>query len=75
MISCKDVSKLLLRGELENQPWHKRVEVRMHLAMCGMCSRLAKQIRQMGDGARQMIGKTDADGDFEQKLLKRLAGE
>ena len=75
MISCKDVSKLLLRDELKGQPWRKRMEIRMHLAMCGMCSRLARQIRQMGDGVRQTMGKINAGDDLEQKLLKRLTGE
>lgn len=75
MISCKDVAKLLLRDELKVQPWRKRLEIRMHLAMCGMCARLARQIRQMGAGIRQTMGKINAGDDFEQKLLKRLTGE
>src|ERR1035441_4573267 len=43
MISCKNVAKLLMSDELQAQTWWKRMEVRLHLAMCKFCSRLARQ--------------------------------
>ena len=72
MISCRDVSKLLLSDALEGEPWHRRLEVRMHLAMCRMCSRLERQIRQMSAGVRETMAQREADADFEARLLRKM---
>lgn len=75
MISCNQVAKLLLSDQLPAlSPW-KRMEVKLHLAMCRLCSRLSRQVRQMGDGARRMAEDPAADGDFEERLIRRLSGE
>jgi hypothetical protein len=44
MISCKNVAKLPMSDELSAQSWWRRMEVRLHLSMCDLCSRLARQI-------------------------------
>jgi hypothetical protein len=72
MISCKDVSTLLLSDRLQSQKWSKRWEVRLHLAMCRHCSRLARQLRQLSTAARGMRLDLQADADFEERLLERL---
>ncbi|MGP8245308.1 MAG: hypothetical protein ACLQVN_12410 [Bryobacteraceae bacterium] len=73
MISCKNVAKLLMSDQLQTQSWWKRLEVRLHLAMCGLCSRLARQLEQLRSGVRQMSGK-EAGPDFEERLIRRLSG-
>ena len=71
MISCKDVSTLLLSERLQSQKWSKRWEVRLHMAMCRHCSRLARQLRQLSAAAKGL--RVDPpDADFEQRLLDRL---
>ena len=73
MISCRNVATLLMSDSLAAQPWWKRMEVRLHLAMCRLCSRLARQLEQMGSHVRQ-ISKQDVDGKpFEERLLQRLS--
>jgi hypothetical protein len=74
MISCKDVAKLLMSDELQAQTWWKRAEVRLHLAMCKFCSRLARQLEQLRLGARQMCGQNEADTGLEDRLIRRLSG-
>lgn len=75
MISCKNVAKLLMSDELQAQTWWKRMEVRLHLAMCKFCSRLARQLGQLRSGARQMRDQNEADSGLEDRLIRRLSGQ
>jgi hypothetical protein len=74
MISCKNVAKLLMSDELQAQSWWKRMEVRMHLAMCKFCSRLARQLEQLHSRVRQMSDRDEADPALEERLIRRLSG-
>jgi len=71
MISCKDVSTLLMSERLHSQKWSKRWEVRLHMAMCRHCSRFARQLRQLSAAAKG-IRVDHPDSDFEERLLDRL---
>lgn len=71
MIPCKSVAKLLLSDELTAQPWWKRAEVRLHLMMCRYCSRLARQLRQIGVVARRF---DQPDAELEERIIRKLAG-
>ncbi len=75
MISCKNVAKLLMSDELQAQSWWKRMEVRMHLAMCKFCSRLARQLEQLRTGARRISDQHEADPGLEERLVRRLSGQ
>jgi len=74
MISCKNVATLLMSDQLQAQSWWKRMEVRLHLAMCRFCSRLARQMEQLRSAARGMNEKEEADPNFEDRLIRRLSG-
>ena len=73
MISCKEVTKLLMAEQLQEQSWWKRMEVRVHLAMCRFCSRLARQVNQLRLAARGMSEQEEADSNFEDRLIRRLS--
>lgn len=72
MMSCQNISKLLMSDQLEAQSWWKRIEVRLHLAMCKFCSRLERQLEQLRSGARQMHDQEEADPGLEDRLIRRL---
>jgi len=74
MISCKNVATLLMADEVRTQPWWKRMEVRIHLAMCDLCSRLARQVEQLRSAARRMSEQDEADPGLEDRLIRRLSG-
>ena len=74
MISCKNVAKLVMSDQLQAQSWWKRMEVRLHLAMCRFCSRLAREIEQLRSAARGVTQQEAADSDFEDRLIRRLSG-
>jgi hypothetical protein len=75
MISCKNVAKLLMSDQLQAQSWWKRLEVRLHLAMCDFCSRLARQLEQLRSAARRMSDQDEADPRLEERLIRRLSGQ
>ena len=75
MISCRNVASLLMSDQLSGQKWWKRMEVRLHLSMCRLCSRLARQLEQISSGVHQMSDQHKADGDLEARLIRRLSGK
>jgi hypothetical protein len=75
MISCKNVATLLMADQLQAQSWWRRMEVRLHLAMCRFCSRLARQIEQMRSATRRASEQEEADPGFEDRLIRRLSGQ
>ncbi|MDQ6760925.1 MAG: zf-HC2 domain-containing protein [Acidobacteriota bacterium] len=64
---------MLLSDQLKTESWRKRVEVRLHLALCRFCSRLARQIRQMRAAAQRMSDSSDPDAGLEERLVARLS--
>jgi len=73
MISCKNVAKLLTSDQLESQSWWKRLEVRLHLAMCDLCSRLARRLEQLRAAARAQGQQNEGDAGLEERLIRRLS--
>ena len=73
MISCKNVSTLLTSDQLQAQRWWRRMEVRLHLAMCEFCSRLARQLEQMRSAARKTGEENEADAGLEERVIRRLS--
>lgn len=77
MPTCKEVSRLLASGELETAPAARRIFTRLHLLMCDDCSRYAKELRQLGEAARQALGSPldpSRLASLERAILARLAG-
>ena len=74
MISCKNVAKLLMSDQLQAQSWWKRLEVRVHLAMCKFCFRLARQIEQLRSATRRPSEQEETDSRFKDRLIRRLLG-
>lgn len=74
MISCRKVAELLTSDQLASQSLWKRIEVRLHLAMCDVCSRLARQLEQIRAGARRLRGQAEAGPGLEDRLIRRLSG-
>jgi len=74
MISCKNVAKLLMSDQLQAQSWWKGLEVRVHLAMCKFCFRLARQIEQLRSATRRPSEQEETDSRFKDRLIRRLSG-
>ena len=74
MISCKNVTKLLMSDQVETQSVWKRMEIRLHLGMCRLCSRFASQMKQLRSAAQQTRVQNEPDPEFEKRLTRRLSG-
>jgi hypothetical protein len=78
MISCKQVSTLVTSGELEQQGFWMRLEVRFHLWMCKHCSRLMRQIQQMREAGQRLRSTFESErqagggSGLEARVLSKL---
>ncbi len=73
MLKCNQVSQLVSSGEVTELGFLKRMELKMHLFMCGHCRRYVAQIRAIGSGARYLARQEEADeGQLErmEKVIK-----
>jgi len=75
MIRCRDVARLLSEDERSDCSAWRRVSVRLHLMMCGHCSRFARQLAWLGRTARDLargFEEDEAVAGLETRVLRRL---
>lgn len=53
MLRCRDISKLVSESMDRELPLRQRMQVRMHLMMCRLCSNFAHQLRLLRRAARE----------------------
>jgi hypothetical protein len=72
MISCRNIAGLLLSEQIVLEPWWRRMEIRMHLGMCRVCGRFARQLRQIRASTLEMANSQAPGPGLEQRILNRL---
>jgi len=73
MLSCNEVSRAVA-GDLQREPWRRRLGVRLHLLMCDHCRRFAAEMNALNRAVRIMT-RPDADAaitDQAERVLRRL---
>jgi anti-sigma factor ChrR (cupin superfamily) len=75
MLKCRELSSLVSTGELENAGWMKRLEIRMHVMMCGHCRRYLAQMRALGLGARHLIRGKQADPEQLERMKQEVINQ
>jgi hypothetical protein len=50
MPSCKDISELISQTMDRQLPLRKRLSIRLHVSMCGLCRRYEKQLHLLRRG-------------------------
>jgi hypothetical protein len=73
MITYKTGSNLLLSDVVVSQTWWKRVEVRLHVRMCHVCSHFARQLGQFWSGARHWSRQNEGSAGLEERLIQRFS--
>lgn len=75
-MTCREVSTRVGAGTVSDEPLLRRIEIRLHLAMCGNCRRFWKQIQALDRGLRAAIGRPDqeAPSDLEERIVARVTG-
>ncbi|MBN8731622.1 MAG: hypothetical protein J0L64_13845 [Acidobacteria bacterium] len=56
MMTCKQAAALLHSGEAQTLGLWRRLHLQFHLAMCGPCARLRRQLEQMRHAALRLRG-------------------
>lgn len=62
MLSCKEISELVSQSLDQPLPWSKRVRVRLHLAMCGLCRGYRNTILSLRENIRKTRPEPGEDG-------------
>ncbi len=45
MLSCKEASVLMSQAQERKLSWTEKLRLKLHLAMCGACSRFSRQLQ------------------------------
>ena len=73
MMTCKEVSTLISKGELADAPLARRLAVRLHLAMCRHCRAFRRQVEAIAQAARAAAALNEEPGaEFESALIRRM---
>ena len=72
LMKCKEVSHPIASGSADELGFMKRLELRMHLAMCRHCQGYANQIKSLGAGARRLVGANEPTSEELQKLENEI---
>ena len=72
MPSCKDISALISQGMDRNLPLQKRISIRLHVSMCGLCRRYEKQLHLIREGVSHYA---DPEVNAVEKSLSPAAKE
>lgn len=71
---CREVTEAVARGEMDDAPLLRRLAVSLHLALCGLCARYARQLRLLGQAARLRASRLDIARveALQNRILARL---
>ena len=75
MLTCQDVSRLVSDSLDRRLTLRQRLQLRMHLLMCGLCSRFRRQMLFLKDAARQYLASgedTDLGTGLSPEVRERL---
>jgi len=72
MPSCREVTRTIADGSLEEASALRRLGVRMHLLLCRHCWRYARQIRAIGMAAREMLGRPSDEEESLERVRRAL---
>lgn len=75
MLKCKEISSLISSDNLGEAGFMKRMEVRIHLMMCKHCARYFDQIKSVGQGAKELACKHEADPQQIQRMEEIIMDE
>jgi hypothetical protein len=58
MLKCREVEQKIGSGDIASAGVMERLAVRFHLMMCRHCRAYARQIRAIGEAARDVFGSS-----------------
>ena len=61
MWMCRQVAKALAENRYYELPLHRRIGLKMHIALCAVCGKYHRQVVVMQDGVRTYLEHEEAD--------------
>ena len=55
IVTCKQVSRILLEDHYRQLSWHRKLAVRFHLSWCWICGKFNRQVIEMQSGIDQYM--------------------
>lgn len=81
-LPCRDITALISRSRDTSLSRGERFSLRLHLMYCSACRRFEKQLRQIADAARELLGTDEAPplaadrlSDQARERIRRAAAE
>jgi hypothetical protein len=75
MLKCREVEQKIGSGDIDNSGFAERFAVRFHLLMCRHCRAYARQIRAIGEAARDALGSFQVApktlSELKERIMKR----
>jgi hypothetical protein len=75
VLRCREISKMVSESMERPLPFRQRMQVWMHLAMCGLCNCFARQLRLLRRAAHEHPDRLDIDVDDPEARLSEEARE
>jgi hypothetical protein len=78
MRGCKELTRMMASGELEDAGLMERMRVRLHLMICHNCRRYKRQLGSIAEAARQIGQELSQPGELqgvEARVLGRVSEE
>ena len=72
MLKCQQVEQKIGSDEIRNAGLMEHLAVNLHLMMCRHCRNYARQIRAIGNAARNVFGRTPQDPSTLAQLRDRI---
>lgn len=72
--SCREVTGAIASDSLIEAPAHRRLGVRIHLLLCRHCRRYARQMRAIGQAAREVLAHPNGERESLERLRRKLLG-
>jgi len=70
MASCREVTRAIATGSLEEAPAFQRLGLRLHLLLCHHCRRYVRQLRALGQAARELLARPSGERESLERLRK-----
>lgn len=72
MLTCKEASRTIAADELSTVGWRQQLAVKFHLLICRHCRRYARQMRRIGEAAKEVFGDQTAEPEARDRLRSAI---